>query len=72
MAIGNKQVNADQLAVLDTGNAHLELIVTQSDMWLIHLNTWPFGETVLQYSPCVMNTIAEIEQAIQDFNQGKF
>jgi redox-sensitive bicupin YhaK (pirin superfamily) len=72
VAIGNKQVNAGQFAVFDTSNALLELIASHNDTRLIHLNAWPFGETVVQYSPCVMTTIAEVEQAIQDFNQGKF
>jgi redox-sensitive bicupin YhaK (pirin superfamily) len=30
------------------------------------------GRKQVNTGPYVMNTVAEIEQAIQDFNQGKF
>lgn len=32
----------------------------------------PLGEPVVQYGPFVMNTVEEIEQAIMDFQSGKF
>ena len=32
----------------------------------------PLGEPVVQYGPFVMNTRAEIEQAIADFTTGEF
>lgn len=32
----------------------------------------PLGEPVVQYGPFVMNTVEEIEQAISDFQSGKF
>ena len=32
----------------------------------------PLGEPVVRYGPFVMNTEAEIHQAIDDFNSGRF
>ena len=72
VSLENTQVKAGQKAILDTKIEHLEVIATEDDTRLIHLNAWPIGEPIAQYGPFVMNTVEEIEQAIQDFNQGKF
>jgi redox-sensitive bicupin YhaK (pirin superfamily) len=32
----------------------------------------PLGEPIAQYGPFVMNTVEELEEAISDFNAGKF
>ncbi|PHS64597.1 MAG: nuclease PIN [Thalassobium sp.] len=44
----------------------------QSDTKLLLLSGESIGEKVVHYGPFVMNSVAEIEQAIQDYNAGRF
>jgi redox-sensitive bicupin YhaK (pirin superfamily) len=47
-------------------------VAAQSDAHLLLLSGQPIHEPVVQYGPFVMNTRQEIEQAILDYNHGKF
>ncbi|HPR56967.1 MAG TPA: pirin-like C-terminal cupin domain-containing protein [Bacteroidales bacterium] len=51
-----------------------EIIVESGDKpaRLLFLQGKPIGETVSQYSPFVMNTQSEIQQAINDFRKTEF
>lgn len=43
-----------------------------SEAEFLYLQGRPIGETVVQYGPFVMNTAAEIQQAMQDYQRGLF
>lgn len=56
--------------LLGPGDA-LELAAGSAGARLLVLAARPLGEPVVQYGPFVMNTPAEIEQAIRDYRQGR-
>lgn len=73
---GELQVNGSvvrpaQLAQLERAGERLELVATAASEFLM-LAGEPIDEPVFGYGPFVMNTREEIEQAIEDFNSGKF
>ena len=74
---GTVQVNGSQIAreaqmvtlSADGRDVHLE---ANSDATVLLLSGEPIDEPVVGYGPFVMNSEAEIRQAIDDFNKGKF
>lgn len=70
ISLAGKAINKGQLAVLDFGE-QLELHATANTKF-IFVSAKPINEPVEQYGPFVMNTRAEIEQAIEDYQQNRF
>lgn len=60
-----------QFAIFEREGGAIEL-GAQSDAKVLVLSGEPIDEPVAHYGPFVMNTEAEIRQAITDFNSGKF
>ncbi|KAF0204684.1 MAG: Pirin domain-containing [Bacteroidetes bacterium] len=54
---------ADGSVIIENGN---------SDAWLLLLQAMPINEPVMQHGPFVMNTAAEIHQAIADYRLTQF
>lgn len=59
------------LGILGEGEA-LEVTSLSPDTRLLVVAGDPINEPVVQYGPFVMNSVDEIQQAIVDFNEGRF
>ena len=64
-------LRAKQMVTLSTEGTAVT-IEANSDAKLLLLAGEPIDEPVVGYGPFVMNSQAEIAQAIADFNSGKF
>jgi len=60
-----------ELAVMQKEGTEL-VLEAQQDTVLLLLNGEPLNEPVVGHGPFVMNTWEEIDQAINDYNQGRF
>jgi len=74
---GAVQVNDEEIVreaqmVLLDGEGTDAVIEANGEATVLVLSGAPIDEPVAGYGPFVMNTEAEIRQAIEDFNQGKF
>ncbi len=64
-------VTAQNLLITDSGDGWCVRAGPQGAQLLV-LRGEPLAEPVAHYGPFVMNTAAEIEQAVQDYQSGKF
>ena len=60
-----------ELAVMQREGNEL-VLEAQQDTVLLLLNGEPLNEPVVGHGPFVMNSMEEIHQAIDDYNQGRF
>jgi hypothetical protein len=68
--VGGRRVAKGELAILGDGDA-LALAAAAGAARLLVLGARPLREPVVHYGPFVMNTRAEIEQAVRDFQSGR-
>jgi redox-sensitive bicupin YhaK (pirin superfamily) len=71
IAAGHATASAGEL-VLFANDGDLLSLTAKEDAHVILLSGEPLDEPIVQYGPFVMNTVREIEQAIEDVNRGKF
>ncbi|HLT91897.1 MAG TPA: pirin family protein [Woeseiaceae bacterium] len=69
--IGGETVTGARFALLEPKGTRLSLAAVEDAVLLI-LNGEPIDEPIAGYGPFVMNSPAEIEQAIRDFSSGRF
>ncbi len=69
VSIGDKKLNAGELAVLTSADHVTFNAVVASGLLLIAGQ--PIQEPVVQHGPFVMNTMDEIQQAVSDYQQGR-
>jgi redox-sensitive bicupin YhaK (pirin superfamily) len=67
----DSQAGAAQMAILERRGSGCMLVATRASQVLVLLAE-PLDEPVVGYGPFVMNARAEIAQAIEDFNSGRF
>lgn len=66
----DREINQGEMAILSKGE-WVELQAEEESGALIFIGE-PINEPVVHYGPFVMNSMEEIEQAIQDYNSGLF
>jgi quercetin 2,3-dioxygenase len=67
----DQQVLHTRLVVLGDGD-YVEVVTAESPVRFLLVSGKPLNEPIARYGPFVMNTRAEIEQALRDLRQGTF
>lgn len=68
---GNETATSNQMIYFNNEGELIELTAIQNSIVLV-LSGEPINEPIASYGPFLMNTTEEIEQAIADYNSGKF
>ena len=70
LLVEGKQLPAQQAGILSSGD-YVDIKAGSEDVRMVLIAGKPLGEPVVQYGPFVMNTKAEIEQALDDYRRGR-
>jgi redox-sensitive bicupin YhaK (pirin superfamily) len=74
VAVGGKKLGPQDVAILnmDQGATKVQLNVLQKDSSVLIMGGEPIDEPIANMGPFVMNTELEIQQAIMDYQNGRF
>ena len=73
VAVGDTMVASRRMGILsNTPGADGVILTAKTDARLILIAGRPLNEPIVQYGPFVMNTQEEINQALDDFRNGRF
>lgn len=73
MQVADTLVNSRQMGILSNEPATSNTVITATEASrLILVAGKPLREPIVQYGPFVMNTQAEIHQALDDYQRGNF
>lgn len=67
----NETANVNEFVHFKNEGSEIQIEALQDSVVLV-LSGEPINEPIAQYGPFLMNTAEEIQQAISDYNQGKF
>jgi hypothetical protein len=68
---GSREIAADEFILFKNDGDEI-FAESLSPSTLLFLSGAPIDESLVHYGPFVMNSVVEINQAIEDFNNGKF
>ena len=68
---GTEKLPVNNLALLERDGERFTVEALEDSIFLV-MSGEPIDEPIAQYGPFLMNTHAEIAQAIDDYQQGKF
>lgn len=71
LKLGNQIISSSELAVMEREGNKLEVSIVEEAVVLL-LSGQPLNEPIVGHGPFVMNTRAEIMQAMQDYHNGQF
>ncbi|EQD32794.1 protein containing Pirin [mine drainage metagenome] len=71
LQIDAQAIQAAEMAVMERAGTRLQAAIVEDSIVLL-LSGQPLDESIVGHGPFVMNTQAEIVQAMEDFNNGKF
>jgi redox-sensitive bicupin YhaK (pirin superfamily) len=69
--INDEAVTADHFVLFKNDGEQIDIVADAGAVLLV-LSGEPINEPIAQYGPFLMNTWAEVEQAIEDVSAGKF